>query len=187
MATQSLRAFLFGLDTAGNAAAAAAAAVSAEAAQAAAEATAGRQTAYQIALAHGFVGTEAQWLESIRGGKGDKGDPGFLVASAGPSVVITQASGIQYYLVSGTINNGRMFDVRGDGDVVFRVADSFPDGGGFEVTRTSGAGDVTFEVAPGSTRVLDPADGFRRLRKIGSPVSVRAFAQKVVPGGDLIA
>ena len=31
------------------------------------------KSAYDIAVAHGFVGTEAEWLESL---KGDKGDPG---------------------------------------------------------------------------------------------------------------
>ena len=31
-------------------------------------------SAYQIALKHGFVGTEEQWLASLKGDKGDKGN-----------------------------------------------------------------------------------------------------------------
>ena len=32
--------------------------------------------AYQIAISNGFEGTEQEWLESLIGPKGDKGDPG---------------------------------------------------------------------------------------------------------------
>lgn len=32
-------------------------------------------SAYEIAVANGYVGTEEQWLESLKGEKGDKGDP----------------------------------------------------------------------------------------------------------------
>ena len=34
------------------------------------------QSAYEVAVANGFVGTEAQWLASLVGPKGDKGDTG---------------------------------------------------------------------------------------------------------------
>lgn len=33
-------------------------------------------SAYQVAVDNGFVGTEAQWLASLKGAKGDKGDTG---------------------------------------------------------------------------------------------------------------
>lgn len=33
-------------------------------------------SAYQVAVENGFVGTEAEWLESLKGEKGDKGDVG---------------------------------------------------------------------------------------------------------------
>ena len=32
-------------------------------------------SAYEIAVGNGYVGTEEQWLESLKGDKGDKGDP----------------------------------------------------------------------------------------------------------------
>lgn len=34
------------------------------------------ESAYQTAVDNGFVGTEQQWLDSLKGDKGDKGDPG---------------------------------------------------------------------------------------------------------------
>lgn len=33
-------------------------------------------SAYGIAVKHGFKGTEEEWLESLKGAKGDQGDPG---------------------------------------------------------------------------------------------------------------
>ena len=33
-------------------------------------------SAYEIALIHGFKGTEEEWLASLKGEKGDKGDKG---------------------------------------------------------------------------------------------------------------
>ena len=34
------------------------------------------KSAYEIAVEHGYVGTEEQWLASLKGIKGDKGAPG---------------------------------------------------------------------------------------------------------------
>ena len=34
------------------------------------------KSAYDIAVAHGFVGTEAEWLESLKGEPGKDGAPG---------------------------------------------------------------------------------------------------------------
>lgn len=33
-------------------------------------------SAYEIAVLHGFVGTEEEWLASLKGDNGDKGDKG---------------------------------------------------------------------------------------------------------------
>lgn len=34
------------------------------------------KSAYEIAVEHGFVGSEEEWLASLKGEKGDKGDKG---------------------------------------------------------------------------------------------------------------
>lgn len=34
------------------------------------------KSAYEIAVEHGFVGSEEEWLVSLKGEKGDKGDKG---------------------------------------------------------------------------------------------------------------
>ena len=34
------------------------------------------KSAYEIAVEHGYVGTEEQWIASLKGIKGDKGDKG---------------------------------------------------------------------------------------------------------------
>lgn len=39
------------------------------------------ESAYEIALRNGFEGTEAEWLESLKGEKGDKGASGVYVGS----------------------------------------------------------------------------------------------------------
>lgn len=36
------------------------------------------KSAYEVAVANGFDGTEEEWLESIKGKKGDKGETGEL-------------------------------------------------------------------------------------------------------------
>lgn len=38
-------------------------------------------SAYEIAVANGFTGTEKEWLDSLKGDKGDKGDSGVYVGS----------------------------------------------------------------------------------------------------------
>jgi hypothetical protein len=45
-------------------------------------------SAYELAVANGFVGTEAEWLESLKGDpgpKGDKGDPGDPASFSDPT------------------------------------------------------------------------------------------------------
>ena len=43
------------------------------------------KTAYQLALDNGFVGTEEEWLDSLKGQKGDKGDDGYT-----PTINLTE-------------------------------------------------------------------------------------------------
>lgn len=59
-------------------------------------------SAYQTAVQNGFVGTEAEWLASLQGPKGDRGDVGPQgdtgpVGSQGPQGIqgLTGAQGIQ--------------------------------------------------------------------------------------------
>ena len=52
------------------------------------------KSAYDIAVENGFVGTEAEWLESL---KGDKGDTGAQGASASNDMENPQ--GLDFYLL----------------------------------------------------------------------------------------
>lgn len=44
------------------------------------------KSAYQVALDSGFIGTEKDWLESLKGPKGDKGEPSQIVSLKGLQV-----------------------------------------------------------------------------------------------------
>lgn len=50
-------------------------------------------SAYQIAVDNGFVGTEEEWLASLKGAPGEKGDPGAGVVPGGTTgQMLTKAS-----------------------------------------------------------------------------------------------
>lgn len=68
------------------------------------------QSAYQIAVANGFVGTQAQWLASLVGAAGQNGNPGQNGAS-GKS--ISAATGAP----SGTANVGDLYINTATGDL----------------------------------------------------------------------
>lgn len=54
-------------------------------------------SAYDIAKKNGFSGTESEWLLSLKGAKGDKGDPGAGVPVGGTAnQVLTKKSTIDY-------------------------------------------------------------------------------------------
>ena len=50
------------------------------------------ESAYQIALDNGFVGTEAEWLLSLKGAKGDKGDTGASGSGTGDMLTTNNLS-----------------------------------------------------------------------------------------------
>lgn len=65
---------------------------------------AGPFTAYGIAVKHGFVGTEEEWLASLEGPKGDPGPSGVGVVS----VIKTATSGlVDTYTI--TLSNGNTY------------------------------------------------------------------------------
>ena len=76
------------------------------------------KSAYDIAVEHGFVGTEEEWLESLRGpqgeqgekgDKGDKGEQGDAGApGATPSITINEDG---YWVI-----NGEVTDVKAEGE-----------------------------------------------------------------------
>ena len=57
-------------------------------------------SAYDIAVKHGFIGTEEEWLDSLKGDKGDKGDPGDDGKDAISSVITISDDG--YWIIDGT-------------------------------------------------------------------------------------
>ena len=65
-------------------------------------------SAYEVAVDNGFVGTESQWLASLKGDKGDKGDQGLQGIQGNPGTPGTNgtngADGDSAYQVA--VNNG---------------------------------------------------------------------------------
>ncbi|MBU8567582.1 hypothetical protein [Virgibacillus pantothenticus] len=54
------------------------------------------KSAYQVAVDNGFKGTESEWLESLKGPKGDTGNDGVSVtdiASDGTNITFTLSDG----------------------------------------------------------------------------------------------
>lgn len=97
---------------------------SAEAAALSAQEAANAKSAYQIAVANGFVGTESEWLESL---KGQKGDPGVsarfeivgadaLAPGAAPTVTEMPGSTAQYRLYKLGIPQGQKGNKGDKGD-----------------------------------------------------------------------
>ena len=77
------------------------------------------KSAYQIAVANGFVGTETEWLASLRGAtgeKGDKGDAGTASVAINDSVTNTSTTWSSTkikeldYANKGTLSSGNVFE-----------------------------------------------------------------------------
>jgi len=69
-------------------------------------------SAYQVAVAAGFVGTAAEWLAALKGVKGDTGPSGATLVgtvSLGPTAVVAIALGIREVTVAlaGTVKGQR--------------------------------------------------------------------------------
>ena len=89
-------------------------------------------SAYEIAVANGYVGTEEQWLESLKGEKGDKGDPftwDDLTAEqkkelTGPKGDKGDKGGIGYVFFESD-NDGHLYVVIAEGtdEISFRISD----------------------------------------------------------------
>ena len=89
-------------------------------------------SAYEIAVANGYVGTEEQWLESLKGEKGDKGDPftwDDLTAEqkkelTGPKGDKGDTGGIGYVFFESD-NDGHLYVVIAEGtdEISFRISD----------------------------------------------------------------
>ena len=89
-------------------------------------------SAYEIAVANGYVGTEEQWLESLKGEKGDKGDPftwDDLTAEqkkelTGPKGDKGDTGGIGYVFFESD-NDGHLYVVIAEGTdgISFRISD----------------------------------------------------------------
>ena len=89
-------------------------------------------SAYEIAVANGYVGTEEQWLESLKGKKGDKGDPftwDDLTAEqkkelTGPKGDKGDTGGIGYVFFESD-NDGHLYVVIAEGidEISFRISD----------------------------------------------------------------
>ena len=89
-------------------------------------------SAYEIAVANGYVGTEEQWLESLKGDKGDKGDTftwDDLTAEqkkelTGPKGEKGDTGGIGYVFFESD-NDGHLYAVIAEGtdEISFRISD----------------------------------------------------------------
>ena len=89
-------------------------------------------SAYEIAVANGYVGTEEQWLESLKGEKGDKGDPftwDNLTAEQKKELTGPKGdkgdTGRVGYVSFESDNNGHLYAVIAEGtdEISFRISD----------------------------------------------------------------
>lgn len=89
-------------------------------------------SAYEIAVANGYIGTEEQWLESLKGEKGDKGDSftwNDLTAEqkkelTGPKGDKGDTGGIGYIFFESD-NDGHLYVVTAEwtDEISFRISD----------------------------------------------------------------
>lgn len=92
------------------------------------------KSAYQVALDAGFVGSESQWLASL---KGQKGDTGSITDPWAPTATVTEPASLAAIKVSGT-------GAASMGTVTWREANGF---GYAEATLTVSGGSVNLNFA----------------------------------------
>lgn len=63
-------------------------------------------SAYEIALKHGFAGTEQEWLDSLRGQDGADGKPG---ADGAPAVVALTQADYDALVAAGTVDEAKFY------------------------------------------------------------------------------
>lgn len=141
-------------------------------------------SAYQLAVAAGFVGTEAAWLASLKGEKGDKGDPG----TPGTDGADGQdgAPGTAAPLVYALLPNGTTAMAFGTNDAV-KVT---PTGNATLTTDVPAAGKrVTLIVLTSGTasRTLTFGTGFRAVSTLATgTTSGRVFVISFVSDGSVL-
>ena len=128
-------------------------------------------SAYEIAVDNGFVGTESEWLASLKGDKGDQGDPGepgspgtddttfFANGALGAAPTITWTAGAKQ---SGILDNAAP-------NITLAA---IPDGGSLELIFTTSVADVvlTFTPPAGGT-LIQMSSGITVPSTSGSSVS----------------
>lgn len=87
------------------------------------------KSAYEVAVLNGFVGTEAQWIASLKGEKGDTGEPGAPGATGAPGVGVPAGGSVNQVLRKKSATN---YDTEwasaGNGDMTKVVYDTNDDG-----------------------------------------------------------
>lgn len=149
-------------------------------------------SAYQIAVSQGFVGTEAQWLESLKGEPGQDGAPGAdglpgeqgepgqdgapgvgVPAGGSAGQVLAKASGGDFDTewVDQSGGTGDLPPVGDEGDVLTTVAGAWqaaPSQGGSPARQTTvlegATGDLTVSLAPTAQLVAVETAGAVRVR-----------------------
>lgn len=79
-------------------------------------------SAYQVAVAAGFTGTEAQWLATLVGPQGEKGEDGIGLTPRGDWVSGTTYAQTDYVFADNGSGGTAMFVRRGTGDYVSTTA-----------------------------------------------------------------
>ena len=123
------------------------------------------KSAYAIAVAHGFKGSEQDWLDSLRGPKGDPGDPG----SAEKAAELLKNKNV--YLPDASVDTvlAKLVEILGDTiHVVYKQLEYFQPVAGKEFLDLKGEPHFKVSVNGGEKRVFE-SDNMR--------VPIKAFGE----------